>query len=149
MIWIIIFVATIIFELITSVLVSLSFSIGAVGAFILLKCGASIPVQIITFLVVSGLSIWLLKPLRERFLKKNIVKTNVDAIIGEVGVVVEEINNNAHSYGAVRVKGLVYTALSHDEEPIQKDEKIIVERVDGVKLIVRKADQITSTKETD
>lgn len=140
MTWIIIFIATIIFELITSVLVSLSFSVGAVGAFILLKCGASLPVQIITFLVVSGLSIWILKPLRERFLKKNIIKTNVDAIIGEVGVVVEEISDTLQPYGAVRVKGLVYTALSQDEQPIQKGTKIIVERVDGVKLIVRKED---------
>lgn len=136
MIWIIAFVLALLIEVFTYAFISIWFCVGSIFAFIAMKFGSSFLTQTLIFFIVSGLSIWLLKPLRDRYLKKNIVKTNIDAMIGEVGVVTEDINN-LEAKGAVRLKGLIYSARSENGEMIQSGSKVIVKRIEGVKLIVQ------------
>jgi len=64
-------------------------------------------------------------------------ETNTSSIIGSIGVVVEEINPLTSS-GKVRVKSEVWTSISENDEVIPTNSTIIVKKVDGVKLIVKK-----------
>lgn len=65
------------------------------------------------------------------------IETNVGAVVGCKGVVVEEINP-VLGVGRVRVGGEIWTAVSEDRTAVAKDETVVVRSVDGVKLVVRK-----------
>lgn len=61
-------------------------------------------------------------------------KTNLDRIIGAFGVVTEEIKKN--TVGEVKVDGKKWSAISNAK--LQVGDEIVVEKIDGVKLVVRK-----------
>lgn len=65
-------------------------------------------------------------------------KTNVDAIAGRTGVVIEDISTRA--YGRVRVGAEDWRARS--SEDIQKGEDVVVVGVDGVTLVVEKPKKV-------
>jgi len=60
------------------------------------------------------------------------VTTGKEGIIGEIGMAVTNIDPE----GEVRIHGEYWKAQS--DEKIKKDQKIIVVKVDGLKLIVEK-----------
>lgn len=64
-------------------------------------------------------------------------RTNSQSLLGEKGVVVEEINPTKGS-GRVRVHKEVWTAIAKDSEVIAVDQTIVVLQIDGVKLVVGK-----------
>ena len=66
---------------------------------------------------------------------KNPEKTNVESLIGEKAYVTEEINN-IKSKGAVKVKGLEWSARSENDGVIAADTEVVIKAVSGVKLIV-------------
>ena len=70
-------------------------------------------------------------------LSRKKVPTNLDRVIGMVGIVTEEITR--FKIGEVRVDGKKWSAIS--EEKIKVGEKVIIEGIDGVKLIVRKGEE--------
>ena len=145
MVWVIMFVLAFLGEAVTGAFISIWFAGGAVAGYVALSLGASLAIQIIVFLIGSGLSMLAIKPLRDRHIKKGIIKTNVDAMIGETALVMEDISN-FEGKGAVMFKGLEYTARSVEGDLIQKDEKVSIERIEGVKLIVSKAKEQVTTK---
>lgn len=57
----------------------------------------------------------------------------------EEGVVVEEIRVNKE--GRVHLRGTIWIAYSDEKSPILRGEKVIVDRVDRVKLKVRKKEK--------
>ncbi len=63
------------------------------------------------------------------------VNTNSDRLIGETAIVTEEINN-LEAAGCVKVKGLIWSAKSSDGNKIEKNKKVIINEIEGVKLIV-------------
>jgi membrane protein implicated in regulation of membrane protease activity len=139
MIWIAVFIIGILFEIFATTFVALCFSVGSVFGFIMLLVDAPVPAQILVFLVTTGLTIWLMKPVRDRYLTKSVVKTNIDAMIGEVGVVEEEVSN-VEAKGAVKVNGLTYTARSINGETLEVGRIVIVVRIEGVKLFCQALD---------
>lgn len=64
-------------------------------------------------------------------------KTNALSILGEKGVVVEEINS-IKATGLVRIHKEVWTAISQKSAVIPVDQIIVVEKIEGVKLIVER-----------
>ena len=63
--------------------------------------------------------------------------TNADMYINAEGVVTEAISN-LNAKGTVKVRGSVWTARSsNDEVEIPENTTIVVEKIEGVKLIVR------------
>lgn len=146
MIWVALFVLAIVGEIISGAFVAIWFAGGAIAAYIAQSFDASLAIQILSFLIGSGLSMLMLKPLRDRHLKKGIIKTNIDSLLGEVAVVTEAISN-VDSKGAVKLKGLEYSARSVSGEAIDKGEQVVVERVEGVKFIVSKKKEIIENQE--
>lgn len=64
------------------------------------------------------------------------VKTNAYSVEGKIGKVVEEINP-IDSKGQVKVNGELWSATSYNDLPITKDTEVIIEKINGVKLIVK------------
>lgn len=126
-----------ILEAITAQLVSIWFVIGSVGALIAAVCKAPIWIQIVIFIVISVLALLLTKPLVKKYIKPKMQKTNADRCIGSEGIVLEEINNLAAT-GQVKVNGNVWTARASNGEIIPVDTVVIIDKIEGVKLLVTK-----------
>lgn len=135
-IWLAVAVIFIIIEAITVGLTTIWFAAGALIALVLALLKVPPLAQVIIFLIVS---LALLATTRKVFvnkLKTGSEKTNVDALIGEEGVVIEEIT--PHNVGLVKVKGQNWSAVSYDKDAtIPKDTAVKVKAIEGVKLIVK------------
>ena len=67
------------------------------------------------------------------------VRTNVDALLGEVASVVKRIDND-RGEGQVMLDGMEWTARSLDDQPIPAGARVRVVSIEGVKLIVETDD---------
>ena len=112
----------------------------ALGAFLAFLCaifGASIQVQIITFVISSMLLIAFIRPIVTKFFKAKDVAMNSESVIGKNAVVIKEIDN-LHGKGQVKVAGEIWSAVSSTDENIEEGSTVIILKIEGVKLIVKK-----------
>jgi membrane protein implicated in regulation of membrane protease activity len=137
-IWAVAIVVFGVFEAVTAQLVSIWFVLGAVAALISAFFGASFTVQVIVFIVVTILALVITRPLVKKYIHPNKEHTNADKVLGQVGIVVEDINN-IQATGQVKVDGKIWTARTIDNSLISKDKEVIIEKIEGVKLIVKNA----------
>ena len=136
--WFVAFLVFVFIELITVTLVTIWFAIGAIAAVNTTFFTDSVVIQSIVFVVVSVLSLIITKPLVKKFKKFDITPTNSDRVIGKIGDVTKKISPN--KYGEVKVFESIWTAKSDEE--IKVGEKVKVLSIEGVKLIVKKEDDI-------
>lgn len=137
-VWIALFVLFLIAEAITAQLTTIWFACGSLVSVILCIAGIdNILIQVIAFTVVSVVVLVVTRPLVKKVINKKQTATNADRNIGCECVVTETIDNLAAS-GAVKVNGNIWTARSGDNEVIQEGEIVIAEKIDGVKIIVRR-----------
>ena len=132
--WTIIFLILLFVELITINLVSIWFAIGALFSAIVSIFTDSVLIQFLTFLLVSIVTLIITKPVIKKFNRKKFTPTNLDRVIGQQGVVTKKISKD--SYGLVKVLGSIWTATS--DHFIDVGSRVIVQKIDGVKLIVKK-----------
>ena len=110
------------------------FGFGALLALLISFITNNLFIQVVVFLVSSSLLVVLTKPLMKKFLKnENSIPTNYFSLIGKTGIVIEKIDSS-NSTGQVKVKGELWSAISDSD--IEKDSKVKVLSVDGVKLKV-------------
>lgn len=76
------------------------------------------------------------RPLVNRVMKFRKVDTNSGRLVGQTGVVVQEIRN-LDAMGQVKIQGSVWSARSENGEVIPQDKKVSIVRIEGVKLIVK------------
>ena len=131
--WMIVFIVLILIELTTVSLVSIWFAIGAFVSFIVSFWIDSQSIQIGIFVVVSFISLLLTKSFVNRVRKRPISRTNLDRVIGKIGVVTEDITKLEP--GEVKVDGKRWSAIS--TKKIKKDSKVEILSIDGVKLNVK------------
>lgn len=142
-IWLIIGAVLIAGEVLTTGFVLLWFGVGALAAAALALLGVeSVAVQVVVFLTVSSLLVWASRTIFERFLIRaapaDQLKTGVETMIGQVGMVVEA-SQGARLEGAVKIYGSVWTAFPIEgEEPLAVGEPVLVERVEGNLIYVRR-----------
>ena len=98
--------------------------------------GASLQAQILLFVGVSILTAAVVRPLAKKYADPHKVPTNADRLVGMEGRVTETINND-YPTGAVYIDGKTWTARSVDGAVIPKGEMVEIERMEGIKLIVR------------
>ena len=134
--WIVLLVVLVVVEAVTAQLVTIWFAAGAAAALIAERCGAQQWLQWIIFIAVSVIALIATRPLVKKATKSTTEPTNADRCIGQTAVVTEDISN-VDGKGQVQVGGTVWTARSSDGSVFRKDEKVTVERIDGVKLIVK------------
>ena len=129
-------VVTLVAEIATTALVSIWFTIGAVGALIAAAAGVSPLAQLLIFLLLSIVSLLLIRPLTRRLVGTRVIPTNTDRLLGMEAKVTEGIDND-NAAGAVYVDGKTWTARSANGHPIATGELVEVAAIEGVKLIVR------------
>lgn len=122
-------------EAITVGLTSVWFAVGSLGALLCALMGGGIWVQIIVFLVLSGLSLALVRPLAKKFLTPGYSATNADRVIGQEAVVTQTIDN-LRGQGQVNITGQTWTARSQDDTVIPEGALVRVLRIEGVKVFV-------------
>ena len=123
-------------EAMTAGLVSIWFVAGSLAALVAAFVGASLPVQIVLFLLVSAAALAMTRPLVRKISTAPAVATNADRVLGEVAKVTERIDNE-NSTGAVYVDGKTWTARSTDGAVIAAGSRVQVEAMQGVKLLVK------------
>ena len=134
-IWLLVLIAFAVGEALTVGLTSIWFAVGALGALITAGLGFGFWPQIIVFLVLSGVTLALVRPLAKKVLKPGYSATNADRVIGAVGLVTEEVDNMAGK-GLVNLSGQVWSARAQDEQNIPAGQEVRVLRIQGVKVIV-------------
>lgn len=77
------------------------------------------------------------KYIRPKFSKQRF-KSNVDSLVGQTAAVEEEINPTQGT-GYIKIYGDHWKAITIDGSMVEVGKKVVVERVDGNKLFVRKA----------
>lgn len=127
----------VIVEAATANLLTIWFAAGSLVALISSFFIESPLIQVVIFVVVSLIVLIALRPIAKKYTRNKKQPTNADMYINAEGVVLETISN-LHAKGTVKVRGSVWTARSfNDEVDIPEDTTIIVERIEGVKLIVK------------
>lgn len=134
--WIAMLVILIIVEAVTAQMVTIWFAAGAAAALIAELLGAQVWLQWIVFVAVSAITLVATRPLVKKLTQTRVQPTNADRCIGQTAIVVEDIDN-IEGKGQVHVNGVVWTARSSDGSIFRKDERVTVEKIDGVKLIVK------------
>lgn len=131
--WIIAAAIFAIIEALTLGLVCIWFAGGAVGAAIAAMLGASPIVQVVVFLGVSIVLLALTRPIARKRLNDKTEKTNVDALIGQTGIVEEKITK--YKTGQVKADGKVWTAACESGE-IDEGTVVVIKFIKGVTVTV-------------
>lgn len=120
-------------EAISLGLISIWFAGGAVGAAIAAMLGAPVVVQVIVFLVISAVLIAVTRPLAKKRFNNKTERTNVEALIGQTGMVEEDITQ--YRAGQVRADGKIWTATCESGE-IKKGAIVVIKSIKGVTIMV-------------
>ncbi len=132
-IWLIVFLVLLFIEIVTVNLVSIWFAIGALVSFIISIFIDNITIELTAFVAVSVLTLLLTKGLVNKIKNKNIEKTNLDRVIGKIGIVTMPITKLEP--GEVKVDGKKWSAISNKK--INVGSKVEILSIDGVKLLVK------------
>mgnify|MGYP005761010313 FL=1 len=98
-------------------------------------------VQALVFVATSTLLLIFTRPLVNKFIKiPKEIKTNAYSIIGKKGIVISKINN-IEGTGQIKMDGEVWSAKSATDEDIPENTEIEIVEIDGVKAVVKEANQ--------
>ena len=139
-VWLALFVITLLIEASGPAIVSIWFSVGALIALIVSFIpGVQWWIEVIVFAAVSLATLVALRPIIKRFTGRNSIKTNVDSFVGKKGYVIEDIT--LLKPGAVKIGDVSWTAIPvNEDDKILEEEIIEVVAVNGNKLIVKKVE---------
>ena len=113
------------------------FAGGALVAMLAASLSAPLWLQITVFLAVSAVLIYFTRPIVKKLLSGKNKETNLDRIIGKTVIVSEKVDNDAQT-GKCIIAGVSWSLRSDDGSVIEAGEKVTVDRVEGVKLIVKR-----------
>ena len=134
--WIVIAVVAAIIEGCTTQLVSLWFAIAAVVTAIVSVFTGNLLIQLAVFVVISTICIIATRPLAKKLRSSTgDIPTNCDRYLGKIADVIVDINN-IEAVGQVKVEGSVWSARSSTGEPLPVGTKVIVNKIEGVRMIV-------------
>ena len=131
-IWLAVAIILAILEICTTALVCIWFVIGSLFAFGVSFVTESLLLQMLTFVVVSGISLAFTRPLVAKHLNKNVTPTNADMLIGKVCTVIQPIT--PQEKGRVMVDGQSWMAAGNWN--LEKGQQAVIEKISGVTLTV-------------
>ncbi len=134
--WLLLFLALMIVEIVTGRRWAIWFAFGAVVAYVMGKLSFSLPVQIAAFLVASGVLLAMYIPKVKGQQDAVQVQEQMEGLIGQPGIVkvnIDTINQN----GIVEVKGKRWPARTAEQNGwILKNTAVVVDGIAGEKLVV-------------
>lgn len=133
-IWVAVGIICVIIEIFTPGFLFLSFGIGAILTGIAARIIPSIAFQILTFAIITLIVFMLSRKLSKKLISTNYEDTNVKALLGKTGKVIQEIPANEKGY--VKIGGEEWAAVSKDNKEIKKDTRVRISDIDGNKVIV-------------
>lgn len=136
--WLILIFILIIAEISTVNLVTVWFIVSGIVSLILSFIIDSFFVQFAVFVILGILLLLTTRPILLKLIKAKNESTNLDRVIGMTAIVTETIKKN--EIGEVKVDGKRWSAIS--KKKLEVGEEVIVEAIEGVKLIVRKKEEI-------
>ena len=131
-------VVLLIAEAATVTVISLWFAAGSLAAMATALLGGALWVQILVFLLVSAAALTALRPLVRKHLTPKLTATNIDSVIGSVGIVT--VSDNIAAAGQVKLNGMEWTARSTSGVPIEAGTNVRVDKIEGVKVFVSPAE---------
>ena len=96
------------------------------------------PARILQYAVDEGFSavaLTALRPLVRKHLTPKLTATNIDSVIGSLGIVTGTIDNLTAT-GQVKLNGMEWTARSTSGQPLEVGTKVRVDKIEGVKVFV-------------
>ncbi len=139
--WLIIFIIMLVLEMVTVSLTSIWFAAGSLVALLMSFTRAGFLAQVIVCIIVSVVLLILVRPWARKRFNRGRTRTNAQSLIGQDGVVIEEIDN-LHAKGRVSVNGQEWAARSTDEtRTFSEGAAVVVREISGVKLIVEAKEQ--------
>ena len=136
LIWLGILAALLFIEANTAGLTTIWFAGGALIAFCAGFVGFGLGVQVGTFIVVSLLLLLLTRPLAVKYFNQERQKTNAESLIGQQALVTEDIDT-IKAKGQVEIRGQIWSAKTDEPDgTIPKNTVVVVNGIQGVKLIV-------------
>lgn len=138
-IWLALTVVFLITEAATVTVVSLWFAAGSLAAMVTALTGGGLAFQATVFLIISIVMLTALRPLVRKYVTPTLTPTNIDSVIGSVGIVTVQIDNISAT-GQVKLNGMEWTARSTSGEPIAAGTQVTVNRIEGVKVFVSPAE---------
>ena len=134
--WIAVGIFFLVIELCTAALVSIWFVPAAGITSVLSLIIPSLPLQIVIFVVLSGVFMLLFKKLYKNKIKKPIDEVKAETkIIGKTAITVEKTNKNG---GRVKLGDVYWRAITKDGSEINKDETVIITDVEDTTLVIEK-----------
>src|SRR5919199_4394863 len=144
--WAVLGLVLLIAEIFTSGFVLLWFGVGALCAALADVLGLGYPLQFLVFFVVSALLTAASRTIfASHFVRSKEhggLKTGADSLPGKVGTVVSSSRGALHE-GAVKVFGSTWTAYpAEGEPPLEAGDRVVVERLSGASIYVRRVDAL-------
>jgi membrane protein implicated in regulation of membrane protease activity len=138
-VWFGLTVVLLIAEASTVTVISLWFAAGSLAAMVTALTGGGLAFQAAVFLVVSAIALTALRPLVRKHLTPKLTATNIDSVIGSVGIVTVPIDNIAAT-GQIKLNGMEWSARSTSGEALDAGTKVRVDKIEGVKVFVSSAE---------
>lgn len=136
LIWLALVVAFILIEAFTYQLICIWFAVGSIGGLVASFVTDNYIVQTTVFIIISIIALICIRPAVKRGFKPKGLKTNVENLVGKNVMITEDVCN-LQSRGQGKVNGMIWTVRSLDNTDIKKGKTAVIEKVEGVKLIVK------------
>lgn len=138
-VWLMLMVVFLGAEAATVGMVSLWFAAGALAALLTALAGGPAWLQTLLFIAVSAGLLLALRPLVKKYLAPKLTATNVDSVVGSIGIVTAAIDN-VTAAGQVKLGAMEWTARSTSGQPIPVGTRVKADRIEGVKVFVSPAE---------
>ena len=138
--WLGIFIMSLVFEFLTSDLLSVWFAGGALVSMVLAICGVAWYVHVIVFFVLSFALLFCFRKLALKIFNKEESKTNADAVIGKEFDLLANIGFN--KAGEIKINDVIWSAVCEDvHTEIKEGARVKVVGIKGNKYIVMEVEK--------
>ena len=142
--WGILIITAIIVEIGTVTLTSIWFAIAAAFSLLLAIFDIGPLWQVLVFISISSILLLATRPLAKKLNEKDVIRTNSDKVISMIGIVTKEIP--ADDIGEVKVNMELWRAISSDSTTIKVGEQVIVNSLNGNKILVSRINKENEIK---
>ncbi len=133
--WLVLTVIFLIVEASTVGIVSAWFAAGALCAMGTALLEWKLWIQVVVFAVVSVTLLLSLRPILRKYFTPKLTRTNVDAVIGTRGLIIEAVDN-LEGTGRIKLGGMEWSARSTNGQKIPVGTLAKVDKIEGVKVFL-------------
>lgn len=136
-IWLMVSIIFFILEIFIPSFVVFNLGVGALFATLIAATGASVQWQFFVFSIFTLASFFLVRPMLKRwaYRQSDKAETNVNAMIGRKGMVLEKIDMAANT-GTVKIDGDIWQAITSDGSTIEAGKVVKVTSINSIVITV-------------